>query len=65
MKSIKKEKLELLQTSIPRELCKKCYNWYTQEDVGEHDIPHCINSDYCCSDYLRKYRNDCPKFVEL
>ena len=57
--------LELPKTSIPRELCKKCYDWCTQEDVGYHDIPHCINSDYCCHDYLLHLRDDCPKFIEL
>lgn len=65
MKPTKKEILELPQTSIPRELCKKCYDWCSQEDVGEHDIPHCINVDYYCRDYLQNFRNDCPKFIEL
>ena len=47
--------------STPREMCKECYEWLTQEDVGEHDTPHCTRSgDYECGDYLTYFRDDCP-----
>ncbi len=52
-------------TSIPRDLCKTCYDWCSQEDVCFNDIPQCANSDICCKDYLNHIRNDCPKHIEL
>lgn len=55
---------ELLRT--PRELCKTCYNWCSQEDVGEYDWPQCSESDdFDCHDYLIHNRNNCPKHLEL
>lgn len=60
----KKRELELLQTSIPRELCKECYDWCSQEEVGFNDIPHCLNADSCCRDYLNHLREDCPKYIK-
>ena len=27
--------------SEPKELCKTCYNWLTQEMVGLNDLPQC------------------------
>ena len=52
--------------STPRELCETCYNWCSQEDVGPHDWPQCVNSgDYDCYNYLMHYTNDCPKHLEL
>lgn len=55
---------ELLQT--PRELCLTCYNWCTQEDVGEHDWPQC--SEGSCHEaynYLIGLSDTCPKHLEL
>ena len=52
--------------STPRELCKTCYNWCSQEDVGPNDWPQCENSsDFYCYSYLMHYTNDCPKHLEL
>lgn len=65
MKKYEYIKEDLPQTSIPRELCLKCYDWCSQEDVGWNDIPHCLHDDYRCIDYLRGLTNDCPKFCEL
>lgn len=55
---------EMLRT--PRELCLTCYNWCTQEDVGEYDWPQCENSaDYDCYRYLTHQRENCPKHLIL
>lgn len=54
----------LLPIFTPRELCKDCYNWYTQEDVGPHDFPKCGESDRdCCLDYLNHRSDFCPKHL--
>lgn len=39
--------------SEPRELCKTCYNWLTQEDVGPNDFHQCSESGReSCRGYL-------------
>lgn len=52
--------------SEPKELCKTCYNWLTQEDVGFNDLPQC--SEDHCSD-ARKYlfgRSDtCKRYCNM
>ena len=66
MKKLKKEiKDNTLMLSTPRELCKECYNWLTQEDVGFYDIPHCSEDDLECRWYLCGDREDCPNFSIL
>lgn len=48
--------------SEQRELCKECYNWLTQEDVGEFDFPHCsCSDDYDCNRYMYGLCDECPK----
>ena len=55
---------ELLQT--PRELCLTCYNWCTQEDVGEYDLPHCSEGiHYEAHNYIIGLSDSCPKHLEL
>ena len=49
--------------SIPRELCKDCYNWCTQEDVGFNDLPHCSENAYDCRAYLLGTCDNCPKHL--
>lgn len=63
----KKNKIDdnLPATSIPRKLCETCYNWCSQEDVGEYDIPHCVEADYACRDYLTHYKDECQKYCNL
>lgn len=51
--------------STPRELCKNCYNWCTQEDVGTNDFPHCIENAYDCRAYLLGTHDNCPKLLVL
>lgn len=52
--------------STPRELCKTCYNWCTQEDVGEHDWPQCSEAfDWDCYWYLTRKNDTCPKHLIL
>ena len=46
--------------STPREMCKECYNWLTQEDVSENDLPHCECGEYESHNYLIYLRDDCP-----
>lgn len=52
------------QLSTPRELCKDCYNWCTQEDVGPYDLPQCGEG---CHPETRKYliglANTCPRHL--
>lgn len=50
--------------STPRELCKNCYNWCTQEDVGPYDFPQCGES--CrpeTHNYLMGLSETCPKHL--
>jgi hypothetical protein len=51
--------------SHPRDLCKKCYNWLSQEDVGFNDLPGCSESRSGCRDYLLGYKNYCLRFLDL
>jgi hypothetical protein len=50
--------------SEPRELCKTCYNWLTQEDVGPNDFPHCGES-VCesCRGYLLGRFDNCRRYL--
>ena len=49
----------------PREKCKHCRNWLTQEDVGFNDYPHClVEYDISVSDYMSKLSDDCKKHLE-
>lgn len=48
-----------------RRLCKTCYNWNTQEDVGFDDIPQCSEPDSECRDYLNGFLKNCPKYLNL
>jgi RNase P subunit RPR2 len=63
-KSVRNGEENNLPNSTQRELCKNCYNWLTQEDVGPHDFPHCQETNrYACLDYLYHRRNDCPEHI--
>ena len=50
-----------LKLNTPREECKVCYNWNTQEDVGERNFPCCQDSNKPeCYNYLMGKINHCP-----
>ena len=51
--------------SQPRDLCKKCYNWLSQEDVGFNDLPGCSDSRPSSREYLLGYSDNCSKFLDL
>ncbi len=51
--------------STPRELCKDCYNWLTQYDVGEYDLPHCAENAFDAHAYLIGTSNTCSKHIVL
>lgn len=51
--------------STPREQCKTCYEWLTQECVGKNDSPHCTRSDYECRYYLDGSIDECPFYLNL
>ena len=61
----KKERDFVTELSTPKKLCKRCYNWLTKEDVGEHDIPHCLEDHYETYKYLSGDSDNCEKFCEL
>lgn len=51
--------------SEPRELCKTCYNWCTQEMVGFNDLPQCTEDHYSSvRAYLFGHINVCPKYLQ-
>lgn len=55
---------DLLRT--PRELCFTCYNWCTQEDVGEYDFPQCSEgSSSEAHNYLIGLSDTCSRHLEL
>lgn len=48
----------------PRELCKDCYNWCTQEDVGPYDFPHCGEGFHPeTHNYLIGLSSTCPEHL--
>ena len=50
----------------PRELCKTCYNWLTQEDVWPNDFPQCSESGReSCSGYLLGRLDNCRGYLNL
>lgn len=50
--------------SEPRELCKKCYNWLTKEDVGFNDLPQCSESRFeSCRSYLLGRSDTCRRYL--
>ena len=52
--------------SEPRELCKTCYNWLTQEDVGPNDFPQCSESGReSCSGYILGRLDNCRWYLNL
>lgn len=51
--------------SEPRELCKHCYNWLTQEDVGTNDLPQCGDSTSETRSYLFGRKDTCNRFLKL
>lgn len=51
--------------SEPRELCKTCYNWLTQEDVGSRDLPQCSEDHYSSvRSYLFGHSDVCIKYLQ-
>lgn len=51
--------------SEPRELCKTCYNWLTQEDVGFNDFPQCSEGHFASTRaYLLGNTDVCPKYFQ-
>lgn len=55
----------IIELTTPNKLCKKCYNWLTQEDVGKYDIPHCVEDHYITYKYLCGDSDNCEKFLEI
>lgn len=51
--------------STPRELCKSCYNWLTQEDVGFNDLPQCSEAKSECRSYLLGYKDTCNRYCNI
>lgn len=51
--------------SEPRELCKHCYNWLTQEDVGFNSFPGCSESTPETRSYLFGKIDTCSRFLDL
>lgn len=51
--------------SEPRELCKTCYNWLTQEDVGFNDLPQCSDSDSSTKAYLFGCSDTCKRYCNM
>lgn len=50
----------------PRELCKDCYNWNTQEDVGFNDFPNCSEGYRTATrNYLNGLSDICPQHIVL
>lgn len=50
----------------PRELCKHCIEWVTQEETGFNDFPHCVmGHDYDVDRYLHHQQDTCPRFFEF
>lgn len=60
-----RKNLDYVEKNTPREQCKTCYEWLTQEDVGFNDIPHCTRSDYECKWYLNGSMDECPFYLDL
>lgn len=56
-----REKNDQKQLWKQREMCKTCYNWMSQEDVGFDDLPQCSEPDSACRDYLNGILKKCPK----
>ena len=50
----------------PRELCKRCFEWDSYENVGPHDIPGCPHNvlGTKAHSYIVGERDDCPEFNE-
>ena len=63
MKANEKDAAKLL--SEPRELCKTCYNWLSQEDVGPNDFPHCGAFGYESHNYLIRLTDTCSEYLDL
>lgn len=52
--------------SEPRELCKTCYNWLTQEMVGFNDLPQCSEGGHPSTrDYLLKQSDTCKQYCNM
>lgn len=58
-----KEEENLPKICKPRELCKTCYNWLSQEDVGENDIPHCTDDKSNERHYLNGDCDTCESYL--
>lgn len=56
----------LINIQPPRELCKHCTEWSTQDDVGPNDLPGCVHDAFgtLAHSYIIGDRNDCPYFFE-
>ena len=50
----------------PRELCKRCFEWNSYEDIGPNDIPGCVHDFFGnkAHSYIVGERDDCPEFNE-
>lgn len=60
---------EHLRIQPPRELCARCREWVSIEDIEEreddNDYPHCVSSsDYECERYMMGMCDNCPRFNE-
>ena len=56
----------VIATKRRRELCRRCYEWATQEEVGPNDLPGCLHNYFgsTARSYLCGERDDCPYFNE-
>ena len=63
MKSKIQQQEELPLIFRQRELCKTCYNWLSQEDVGFNDLPHCSENRANEADYLNGYCENCDSYL--
>lgn len=49
----------------PRKLCLSCWEWNTQEDVGEHGDPGCCAKDFIeTGKYLSGKQDTCHEYFE-
>ena len=59
------KKRNISKIEPPRELCKRCREWLTQEDVGFNDIPHCCcEAKFEAHQYMIGMENECKNFNE-
>lgn len=63
MKNKIQQQKELPLICQQRELCKTCYNWLSQEDVGPNDLPHCSENRANEINFLKGYCDNCDSYL--